>query len=244
MHHYRLLFVMGVAALALAYGSSAAALSLYNDSVSTDPPAPDQIDGTGWWDGGEPGGTYQASTLTWEITDQGSYYHYKYTFTHPEHDASYLILEVSENFGAEDVVQVYGGIGAAWEVGTYYDNGSNYQSMPGTIYGVKFDAFTSYTDNGDGTITETIEFDSVRIPTWGDFYVRCGIHPTSPGGHGEYDAAWNVGFLSGEVSGINDLNDGFHVAVPDSLIPEPGTGALLAMGLAGLGALRRAARRA
>jgi hypothetical protein len=224
----------------LAFAGSASALNIYNDSVSTDPPAPDQIDGTGWWDGGEPGGTYQASTLSWEITNYGTHVNYKYTFTHPEHDASYLILEVSDSFLIGDILGVSGGLTLGdVEVNSYSDTGSINQGMPGTVYGVKFDAFSSYTDNGDGTITETIEFDSTRLPTWGDFYVRCGIHPDLPEGHGVWDAAWNVGFTSGES---NDSNDGFHIAVPNSVVPEPSTALLFASGLIGIAVGRRRRR--
>jgi hypothetical protein len=224
-----------VALTLLASGGSASALNIYNDSISTDPPAPDQIDGTGWWDGGEPGGTYQASTLSWEITNLGTHVHYSYTFTHPEHDASYLILEVSDDFLIGDILGVSGGLTLGdVEVNSYSDDGNINQGMPGTVYGVKFDAFSSYTDNGDGTVTETIEFDSTRLPTWGDFYVRCGIHPDLPEGHGVWDAAWNVGFTSGEVTHVNDLNDGFHLAVPNSVVPEPSTALLFATGLIGL----------
>jgi len=229
-------------ALLFGFATSSAALSLYSDFVSTDPPAPDQIDGTGWWDGGDPGPppVYEASVLSWDITIFETYAHYEYTWTHPEHDASYFILEVSENFELDDIVQVYGNLTFPdVEVGTYFDDDDNYQGMPGTVYGVKFDGFSSYTDNLDGTVTETIIFDSTRLPTWGDFYVRCGIHPDSEGGHGVWDAAWNTGFLNGETTRVNDLNDDFHVAVPDTVIPEPNSMLLLGFGLAGLAAARR-----
>ncbi len=170
----------------------------------------------------------------------GGSVHYLYTFTHSEHDASNLILEVSDNFTIADITQISGDL--TWadvEVGTYFDTGNSNQGMPGTVYGIKFDASSSYTDNGDGTITETYEFESKRLPTWGDFYARCGIHPDLPEGHGTWDAAWNTGFLSGEITHANDLNDGFHIAVPDTVVPEPSTGLLLAAGLIGLAGVRR-----
>ncbi len=208
---------------------ASAALNLYSDSVSTDPPSPDQIDGTGWWDGGDPEGTYEATVLSWVITNNVTSVHYKYTFTHPEHDMSYFIVEVSDNFTLSDITS-----GLTHEINTYSDTGSNNQGMPGSVFGIKFDSFTSYTDNGDGTITETIEFDCTRLPTWGDFYARCGIHPDDEGGHGAWDAAWNVGFVS---SDSNDGNDSFHIAVPDSVVPEPSSMAIIGIGLMAL--LRR-----
>jgi len=56
-----------------------------------------------------------------------------------------------------------------------------------------------------------------------------------------WDAAWNTGFLNGEITRANDLNDGFHLAVPDTVVPEPNTFLLLGIGVLGLSRLRRRA---
>ena len=90
----RILFLLA-AFFVFFVSSTAYALNLYADSISTD----SQITGTGWW-GGTP---YDPTSVTWEITDMGGYYHYKYTFDHPEHDASHFIIEVSDSFTSSDI---------------------------------------------------------------------------------------------------------------------------------------------
>jgi hypothetical protein len=195
----------------LAFGSLAFALDLYTDSISTD----NQINGTGWW-GGTP---YGSTSVNWQITNFGAYIHYKYTFTHTEHDASHFIIEVPVDFTDTDLTT-----DLVYMINTYPDISQSYQGMPGSVYGIKFESFTSYTDHGDGTYTETIEFDSTRLPGWGDFYARAGVHPSSPEGHGAWDAAWNAGFLVSENTPNYDLNDGMHIAVPFEELPEDSDG--------------------
>lgn len=77
----------------------------------------------------------------------------------------------------------------------------------------------------------TIEFDSIRMPVWGDFYAKGG----------KQAAIWNAGFGADPTSAVTDDSLQNKLIRPDSnVIPEPTTVALLAMGLAALVARRKA----
>lgn len=171
----------------------------------------DEIEGMGVWI--DPGPT----TIAWEITDMTTYYHYKYTFTVPSgaNDISHYLIEVSPNFGADDFWNATGPFGG-WEIGDFNQNNGN-PSIPDEVHGLKFDDMW-------GT-TAVIEFDSSRLPVWGDFYAKCGGVPPNE--------AWNEGLLAADP--LDDPANGSidnHILVPDGFVPEPATLSLLA--LAGL----------
>src|SRR4030067_3387374 len=103
--------------------------------------------------------------------------------------------------------------------------------MPGDMYGVKFSL-------GSGTLSAHIEFDSTRMPEWGDFYARCGVlvqHelPKTDPNWKEWNSAWNNGFASGETAGADNdpvvlASSGSysdHLFMPDSVAAGSGAGA-------------------
>ena len=171
-----------------------------------------------------------AVTLSWNITDMGTYYHYEYTLDVPQSDISHFIIGVSDTFESSNF----------WgETGTFgdtiigdFDNTNGNPDIPGTLHGLKF-------DDTSGT-TLTISFDSDRQPVWGDFYAKDGVH-TEPSGTKITNQVWNTGFsLANPTDPPANGTINNHVLVPDTmsvvpvLVPEPTTVSLLLTGLLGL----------
>ena len=146
------------------------------------------------------------------------YFHYKYTFSEVAQGAlSHMNIEVSD--------AVLGGLGAfdlsspdffnstvtPYDVDTHSD-----ADMPHDLYSIKWE------DVADGTWT--VEFDSARVPEWGDFYAKDGS---------KAPYAFNTGFLHDPYSGTN-LADYGYIARPDTqYVPVPGA---FLLGILGFGA--------
>jgi len=204
---------MGGVMAALTLLAFAPAANAYVGTLSS---ASGEINGTGSWI--NPGPT----TISWEVTDNVTSWHYKYTLTVPAKDVSHFILETSPAFDATDIFNESGPF-TSTEI-KLHTAAQGSPDMPDNLFGIRF-------DNTWGT-TMVIEFDSLRVPVWGDFYAKNGGNPAIQ--------AWNAGFTASDTDPDDPIGNGSvgnHLLVPDTRIPEPATLALMAAGALAL--LRR-----
>ncbi len=205
--------------------------TVYTGSLSS---GAGELQGSGVWVQDDGSQNWTPAMLSWTVhSNPNNTWHYSYTLSVTAGGVSHLILETSDSFDDSDLlnaVALSGSFGST-EIKTH-TTGSGNPLMPSDIYGIKFDDAT-------GT-TLTIEFDSPRVPVWGDFYAKDGTVG------GVQNAVWNgngiLGFTNPDSDPIAPPADGsvdLHVLVPDTVeIPEPGTLAVL-LGGAGLMMLRR-----
>lgn len=167
--------------------------------------------------------------------------HYTYTFTLDPaivgNRMSHLIIEASDaDVGGLAAFTLappdYYGPTTSLVLDTYgptYDKDGNPSKpnpyMPGEMYGIKWNNPLPSED------TWTLEFDSYRVPMWGDFYAVDG----NKDGTGVYPTAYNTGFGVPYDGPWDPANLPFKILVPDtSYVPVPGA---VILGLLGLGAV-------
>ncbi len=187
---------------------------------------------TGFWNN-------PLTSISWNVdnTTTPGMWHYEYTLTTFQKGISHWILEASDEtpgpaFSFANlfnvIVQPSGWLGTI-EIENHNDgiggvNPNPY--MPEDMYGIKFNAAS-----GQSTTIVNLQFDSDRIPIWGDFYAKCGA--TS----GEMNTVYNEGFSA--LDPLAPLANGSifnHIIVPDTqtvlyntAVPEPSTTWMLAI---------------
>jgi hypothetical protein len=182
-------------------------------------------------DGGltSPGGNWDPISITWTVSSNsdGSF-HYLYDLS-AARGISHVLLETSRTFTTANLLNYAGPVEIRlWEPGE-----SGNPGLPDELYGIKFD------DLGNETVH--LAFDSRRRPVWGDIYLK-------DGNSGLGYRAWNAGFTASDMDPFDRPANGSvlinHVLVPDTVTtPEPGTLALLALGLGTAGGWWRRWRR-
>ena len=234
------LCMLALSSLAEAQFSYSGSLDLDGSTTGTED---GYLTGTGTWNTGS------TTSISWDVSWNGTeqYVHYSYTFTYPSHDPSYFIFEVSQDFTSANITNIkVDGIllpytdatpqTFTYEVNTFSPDTNNYQTMPESIYGIKIEN-PQYADPSDGSVT--ITFDSTRMPTWGDFYARCGVRPEHTSGSTEWNSAWNTGFTTSDTDPSDPASNGSvdgtvtysHLLVPDTVVvPEPVSSTLFVIG--------------
>lgn len=201
-------------------------LDLYSDTLTYESGG---IVATANWNG--PG-----TWLNWNILQiEPDLWHYEYVWHTEGADISHIVLEVTEGAVASDFLNwryLYSGVeSGSPEVGWFSPNqGASNPGMPSAVYGLKLDVASD-------TDVFGFSFDTWRSPVWGDFYVKDGRHAMGTDAVGGFTYAFNAGFTANDV----DLNDGYHVAVPNGYaVSDPGiTAALLGLAIAGIDRMRR-----
>ncbi len=176
----------------------------YSGTLSSQPGADGIINGTGNWVAPD-----HTTTLSWVVSFDSSIsnlVHYKYILTHSKGETSHLIFEVSPDFTVLDILNPSGDFNInEVTIGTFDGNGNSNPGIPESIFGVKFPCAFG--------LTTRVEFDSTRLPVWGDFYAKDG----QAGGLG-FNAVWNAGFTSPDTDPTNPPSNGSvsdHVLVPN-----------------------------
>ena len=160
-----------------------------------------------------------STVLSWGITyeqqaDNKWIYTYKYTFSVPEKDISHVIIQVSDSFTKENVLE---GTTEYWALGTYSStDGNSNPGMLGSYLGLKWN-----TEEVLGKDAKATNFTWIivtnRAPMLGSFYAKDGQAGGQSGG-------WVYAFATG------------NVPVPDTATtaPLPPSALLLGSGIIGL----------
>lgn len=169
--------------------------------------------------------------IDWEVSQNtdGSW-HYEYWMSDANSGAlkpatSHVILQLSENITSDDLYNFDGNVGNT-EFGTFGEHPSNPGFPVGeSIFGIKVELDDSQMH---------FEFDSIRLPMWGDVYAQ--------GGKTSYAYNMDLGDVVANPHAFNDTpvngqGEPLSKILVPNMVPEPTSLALAVLG--GMAFLRR-----
>ncbi|MBS1830393.1 MAG: PEP-CTERM sorting domain-containing protein [Acidobacteria bacterium] len=179
-------------------------------------------------------------TIQWTITPISGGYHYSYLLTGTTGagmGVSHLALDTSDNCTTSNgcVTNVTVNNVSVDSTTLVYGNNTSANgnpSFPGSFFGVRFPGQIN-PNTGSNQLPLLIEFDSNRVPVYGDFYLKLG----QGGASGNGGSGWNTGANNHASTNIIDF-----IVRPDTLTvdsPEPGTLAMIGAALMCAGLTRR-----
>jgi len=171
-------------------------------------------------------GTWFPVTITWDVSWTGTAWSYIYDVTATGKNISHFIVEASPSLVESDISTNWKSVPDPLPDDVIVMNntsGNGNDTIPGDLWGIRFNPISEAS-------SWHVEFTTLRMPVWGDFYVRDG-NPQRV-----LQSAWNEGFLTADPT--DPLANGSilnHILVPDTrTVPEPGGLLAIATGLISL----------